>query len=69
MTQNELLEERRRALNLLTAYEAGNIMSLDDNAVSDFTNDPTEAQIVKVRERIAELERLIQGHPDQGSTC
>jgi hypothetical protein len=66
MTKDELLEERRRALNLLTAYEAGNMMSLDDADASDFTNDHTEAQIVVLRERIAELERRIDGHPDQG---
>lgn len=66
MTKNELLEERRRALNLLTAYEAGNVMSLDESDASDFTNDHTEAQIARLRERIAELERRIEGHPDQG---
>lgn len=66
MTKNELLEERRRALNLLTAYEVGNMMSLDKNGASDFTNNHTEAQIAKLRERIDELERRIEGHPDQG---
>jgi hypothetical protein len=66
MTKNELLDERRRALNLLSAYEAGNMMSLDENDASDFTNDHTEAQIAMLRERIDELERRIEGHPEQG---
>jgi hypothetical protein len=66
MTKNELMEERRRALNLLTAYEAGNMMSLDENGASDFTNDHTEAQIAKLRERIDELERRVEAHPEQG---
>jgi hypothetical protein len=48
MTKNELLDERRRALNLLTAYEAGNMVTLDENDASDFTNDHTEAQICGV---------------------
>jgi hypothetical protein len=42
------------------------MMSLDDADASDFTNDHTEAQIVVLGERIAELERRIDGHPDQG---
>ena len=65
MTKDELLEEQRRAQNLLSAYEAGNIMSLDENHASDFTNDHTEARILAVREQIAELERRIEGHPDR----
>lgn len=66
MTKDELLEERRRALNLLTAYEAGNMMSLDESGASDLENDHTEAQILKLRERIDELDRRIAGHPDRG---
>ena len=66
MTQDELVEERRTALNLLSAYEAGNITSLDERDASDFANDHTKAQIMVLRERIAELERRIEGHPDHG---
>jgi hypothetical protein len=65
MTQEELVEERRRAMNLLQAYEAGSIMNLDERTDEDFTNRQTEVSIVALRARIAELERRIAGHPDQ----
>jgi ABC-type arginine transport system ATPase subunit len=64
MTKDELIEERRRALNLLQAFEAGHIMSLDENTKSDLTNAHTETQIDALREQIGELERRIEGHPD-----
>jgi uncharacterized protein YceH (UPF0502 family) len=62
MTKDELLEERRRALNLLNAFEAGHVMSLNEGGVSDFTNNHTEIRIAALREQIAELERRIEGH-------
>lgn len=65
MTQAELVEQRRRAMNLLQAYEAGSIMNLDEQTSQDFTNQQTEVSIIKLRARIAELERRIASHPDQ----
>jgi hypothetical protein len=65
MTKDELLERRRRAINLLHAYEAGSVMNLNDAAVDDLTNQHTEASILALREQIAELERRVAGHPDQ----
>ena len=67
MTQEDLLEERRRAINLLKAYEAGNMISIDESASDDFTNDHTELKILTLRTRIGELERRIAGHPDHSS--
>lgn len=65
MTQDELVEERRRAMNLLQAYEAGSMMNLDERTDGDFTNQKTEISIVALRARIAELERRIASHPDR----
>jgi hypothetical protein len=65
MTKDELLDSRRRALNLLQAYEAGDIMNLDSAAPDDLTNHNTEVSIIALRAQIAELERRIAGHPDQ----
>ena len=67
MTQDDLLKERQRALNLLNAFESGHMMSLDDDAAGDLTNSHTETRIVALREQIAELDRRIAGHPDQFS--
>jgi hypothetical protein len=64
MTKDDLVEDRRRALNLLEAYESGRIMSLDQEAGEDLTNAHTETQILALRTRIAELERRIGSHPD-----
>jgi hypothetical protein len=64
MTKDDLVEDRRRALNLLEAYESGSIMSLDQEAAEDLTNAHTEIQILALRTRIAELERRIESHPD-----
>jgi hypothetical protein len=65
MTQEELVEERRRAMNLLQAYEAGSVMNVDERTDEDFTNQQTEVSIVALRARIAELERRIASHPDE----
>lgn len=69
MTLDDLIDRRQRALNLLQAYEAGAIMNLDDAAADDLTNNHTEVSILAVRAQIAELERRIASHPDQGSTA
>lgn len=67
MTQDDLLNERQRALNLLNAFESGHVMSLDNDPAGDLTNSHTEVRILALREEIAELERRIAGHPDQPS--
>ena len=67
MTQDELMERRRRAINLLHAYEAGDIMNLDEDAADDLTNHNTEVSITALRVEIEELERRIAGHPDQAA--
>jgi hypothetical protein len=66
MTKDELLDSRRRAINLLKAYEAGDLMNLDSTAPNDLTNNHTEVSILALRAQIAELERRIASHPDQG---
>lgn len=67
MTQEDLVRERQRALNLLNTSESGHMMSLDDDGAGDLTNSHTEARIVALRHQIAELDRRIAGHPDQFS--
>lgn len=67
MTQEELREERRRAIRLLEAYESGAIMSLSGATAEDLTNQHTEDSILALRAQIAELERRIEGHPEQGT--
>jgi hypothetical protein len=67
MTQQELREERERAIRLLNAYESGAIMNLDEVQGVDLTNRHTEDSIDALRAQIAELERRIDGHPDQGA--
>lgn len=65
MTLEELVDERRRAINLLGAYEAGSIMILGEAEKEDLSNHQTELSIAAVRAQIAELERRIASHPDQ----
>lgn len=64
MTHEELVDRRRRAINLLHAYEAGSVMDLGDAEKEDLTNQQTELSIVALRAQIAELERRIGSHPD-----
>jgi polyhydroxyalkanoate synthesis regulator phasin len=66
MTKDDLIQDRRRAINLLEAYESGNMMSLVQDA-EDLTNEHTEIQILALRNQIAELERRIESHPDHTS--
>lgn len=65
MTHEELVDQRRRAMNLLHAYEAGSIMNLGEAEKEDLSNDQTELSIAAIRLQIAELERRIASHPDQ----
>lgn len=65
MTFEELADERRRAINLLHAYEAGSIMNLEEAQREDLSNQQTELSIVAVRAQIAELERRMDSHPDR----
>jgi hypothetical protein len=65
MTLEQLFDERRRAMNLLHAYEAGSIMNLGGAEKEDLANQQTEISIAAVREQIAELERRIASHPDR----
>lgn len=65
MTHEELIDQRRRAINLLHAYEAGSVMNLGEALKEDLTNQQTELSIVALRARIDELERRIASHPDR----